>query len=189
MNSKILRPLLMGFAGSATLLVFMIAGAAQTPKFTSLYTNLKTQCRGTIGEKQAEETGQDVPLKCKGYGGYEINIGYSATSSHISINRVGKPDEEAVTSAMQPLDYDLKRKVEWRFANGNPFAVIYRIDSSKGDPSDPTSMWSKENKTGEQLVIKGLKGFEHIDFEVDAKTANANVKARELADGAYAKKQ
>ena len=133
-------------------------------------------------------SGEDMPLKCKGYGGYEINIGYSATSSQFSINRAGKPDEDVVTSTMQPIDYDLKRKVEWRFANGKPFAVIYRIDLTKSDSSDPTGMWSKENKTGEHLVIKGLKGFEHIDFEVDAKTADANVKARQMADAGYAKK-
>jgi len=188
MSSKILRLIFMGFAGSAMLLVFAIVGAAQAPRFSSLYTNLKTDCRGTMTVKQAEESGEDMPLKCKGYGGYEINIGYSATSSQFSIIRAGQPDEDVVTSTMQPIDYDLKRKVEWRFANGKPFAVIYRIDLTKSDSSDPTGMWSKENKTGEHLVIKGLKGFEHIDFEVDAKTADANVKAREMADAAYAKK-
>ena len=188
MNSKIIRLLAMAFTSSAVLLIFTITGAAQAPKFTSLYTDLKTDCRGTMTVKEAEASGEDVPLKCKGYGGYEINIGYSASSSQFSINRAGKPDGDVVTSTMQPLDYDLKRKVEWRFANGKPFAVIYRIDLTKSDSSDPTGMWSKENKTGEHLVIKGLKGFEHIDFEVDAKAADANVKAREMADAAYAKK-
>lgn len=149
---------------------------------------MKTDCHDAIKLKKGEESGSDMPLRCKGYGGYEINIGYSASSSQFSINRVGKPDEDVVTSTMQPIDYDLKRKVEWRFANGKPFAVIYRIDLTKGDSSDAIGMWSKENKTGEHLVIKGLKGFEHINFEVDAKTADANVKAREMADAAYAKK-
>ena len=188
MNSKMMRLLSIALASPAVLLIVTIAGTAQAPKFTSLYTNLKTDCRGALTVKKAEESGQDMPLKCKGYGGYEINIGYSATSSQFRINRVGKPDEDAVTSTMQPIDYDLKRKVEWRFANGKPFAVIYRIDLTKSDSSDPMGMWSKENKTGEHLVIKGLKGFEHIDFEVEAKTADANVKAREMADAAYAKK-
>jgi len=188
MNSKNIRLLPVVLASSAVLLIFTITGAAQAPKFSSLYTNLKTDCRGTMTVKEAEASGEDVPLKCKGYGGYEINIGYSAASSQFSIHRIGKSDEDVVTSTMQPIDYDLKRKVEWRFANGKPFAVIYRIDLTKSDSSDPTGMWSKENKTGEHLVIKGLKGFEHIDFEVDAKTADANVKAREMADAAYAKK-
>src|SRR5438067_70159 len=124
MNSRIFRLMFLGFAGSAMLLISTIAGVAQTPRFTSLYTNLKTDCRGTMTVKAAEESGQDMPLKCRGYGSYEINIGYSATSSQFRINRVGKPDEDVVTSTMQPIDYDLKRKVEWRFANGKPFAVI-----------------------------------------------------------------
>jgi len=43
-------------------------------------------------------------------------------------------------------------------------------------------------KIGEELIVQGLKGFEDIDFKVDAKTPNANVKARELADDAYLEK-
>jgi hypothetical protein len=159
----------------------------QTPTFSSLYTDLKRDCRAAIKLKKGEDFDGDMPLRCKGYGGYEINIGYSAMSSQFSINRIGNRDEDVVVSTMQPLDYDLKRKVEWRFRNGKPFAVIYRIDLTKGNSSD-SLMWAKENKTGESLVIKGLKGFEQIDFEVNAMSANANVKAREMADAAYFKK-
>src|SRR5580765_1063489 len=164
------------------------AGVAQARRFSSLYTDLKRDCRSAVKLKKGEEYGSDEPLRCKGPGGYEIKIGYSASSSQFSINRIGNRDEDVVVSTMQPIEYDLKRKVEWRLANGKPFAVIYRIDLTKGDSSDPIGMWSKENKTGESLVVKGLKGFEHIDFEVDAKTPNANQKAREMADAAYAKK-
>ena len=48
-------------------------------------------------------------------------------------------------------------------------------------------MWRPENKAGESLLVKGLKGYERIDFEVAASTPGANGKARELADGAYMK--
>lgn len=37
----------------------------------------------------------------------------------------------------------------------------------------------------ETLVIKGLKGYRQIDFEIDAKTPAANERARELADNAF----
>jgi hypothetical protein len=87
---------------------------------------------------------------------------------------------------MQPLDYDQKRRIEWRLANGKPFAVIYRIVKSKTE--QPEEMWRPENRGGELLVIKGLKGYEHIDLELDAATPDANVKAREMADSAYARK-
>ena len=176
-----------GFALASALVVLAQTSLfAQTPRFSSLYTNLKTECRPAIKLKRGEESPDDMPLRCKGYGGYEINVGYSATSSQFTINRVGSRDEDVVVSTMQPINYDLKRKVEWRFANGKPFAVIYRIDLTKGDGGAP-DMWSPENKTGEALVVKGLKGFERIDFQVDAKTPDANVKARQMADKAYQK--
>ena len=62
-------------------------------------------------------------------------------------------------------------------------AVILRVDKSKSE--QPEEMWRPENKNGESLLIKGLKGYEQIDFEVDAKTANANVQAREMVDKNY----
>jgi hypothetical protein len=177
-----------GFAAAAALTVLAQASLfGQTPRFSSLYTNLKTDCRPAVKVKRGEDNGEDMPLRCKGYGGYEINVGYSATSSQFTINRVGNRDEDVTVSTMQPINYDLKRKVEWRFVNGKPFAVIYRIDLTKGDSGAP-DMWSAENKTGEALVIKGLKGFEQIDFQIDAKTAGANLKARQMADEGYRKK-
>lgn len=159
---------------------------AQAPRFSSLYTNLKTDCQPAIKLKRGEEYQGDMPLRCKGYGGYEIRVGYSAMSSQFSINRIGHESEDVVVSTMQPLNYDLKRKVEWRLANGKPFAVIYRIDLTKGTSAE-ADMWSAENKTGESLVVKGLKGFEVIEFEIDAKNPQANLKAREMADSGYAK--
>ncbi len=177
----------MAFACSALLLMFTIAGAAQAPRFTSLYTNLKTDCRAAIKLKKGEGlNGEDVPLKCKGYDGYEVRIDYSAASSNLRVQPLGDKSDEAISLGMQSINYDQTHKIEWRFANGKPFAVIYRIDKSKSD--QPEEMWRPENKTGESLMVMGLKGFEHINFEVDAKTANANVKARETADAAYAKK-
>src|ERR1044072_8700547 len=159
---------------------------AQDVRVSSLYTNLKTQFRPALKLKKGEEVEADMPLRCRGYGGYEIRVGYSAMSSQFSINLIGK-DDDVVVSTMQPINYDLHRKVEWRFARGKPFAVIYRIDLTKGTTAD-ANMWSPENKTGEALVIKGLKGYEQIDFEIDARQPGANLKAREMADQAYARK-
>jgi hypothetical protein len=39
--------------------------------------------------------------------------------------------------------------------------------------------------TRETLKVKGLRYFEQIDGEVDAKEPNANAKARAMADAAY----
>jgi hypothetical protein len=147
---------------------------------------LKTECKAAIKLKRGENPeGQDMPLKCKGYGGYEVRIDYSAASSSLRVQPLGKSDQ-SITLGMQPLDYDQKRKIEWRLANGKPFAVIYRVVKSKTE--QPEEMWRPENSAGEFLVIKGLRGYEQIDLELDAATPNANIKAREMADGAYAQK-
>ena len=37
------------------------------------------------------------------------------------------------------------------------------------------------------MRIRGLKGYEYIAGEVDAKTQDANLKAREIADNAFLK--
>ncbi len=159
------------------------SGVARAPKFSSAYTDLKTQCKA-IAESDME--GEDTPLRCEGFGGYEVRIDFSAASSHLRLRTKGGAAEESVELAQQPLDYDSKRKIEWRLADGKPFAVIFRVDKPK-DGLDPSEMWRPENKAGESLLVKGLKGYERVDFEVAANAAGANEKARELADGAYTK--
>lgn len=85
--------------------------------------------------------------------------------------------------ATQGFDFNQNKiKVEWRTANGKPFAVILRV-SKYGDTDDENPYIGK--KIGEELIVMGLKGFENIDFKVDSKTPNANVKAREMADSNY----
>jgi hypothetical protein len=163
-----------------------VPGLVQTKGFSSVYTNLKTECRAAFKQKRSEENGQDMPLRCKGFGGYEIRIDYSAASSSLRVQTLGDKNGESIQLGMQPLAYDQTRKIEWRLANGKPFAVIYRVAKSKSD--QPEEMWAPENKTGEALMVKGLKGHEDISFELDAKTPSANIKAREMADNAFAGK-
>ena len=159
------------------------ASKASAPKFSSAYTILNRECKAAL--KSVGE-GQDMPLSCKGYGGYEIRIDYSAMSAHL---RVQPASGEAIVTLMpQPLGaYDRKR-VEWRLANGKPFAIIVRVNRYKDESGNiDTDTYSQQNKTGESLLVKGLKGYENIDGAVDAKTPDANMKARDLADRAYLK--
>jgi hypothetical protein len=189
------RPKVSSFPWKVTILAMLctglgfsqvLPGVVQTNRFSSVYTNLKTECRPAFKQKRGEENGQDMPLRCKGFGGYEIRIDYSAASSSLRVQTLGDKTGEAINLGMQPLAYDQTRKIEWRLANGKPFAVIYRVDKSKSD--QPEEMWAPENKTGEALTVKGLKGHEDISFELDAKTPDANLKAREMADNAFAGK-
>jgi len=155
---------------------------AQDPtRFSSVYSAL-TKCGSGMTKKQereAEKTGTDLPTVCKGFGGYVVDISYSACASNIAVEKV----ETRIGLAMQTLNYTQKT-VEWRLANGKPFAVIMRVYEYGGN--DLCTVGGKV--TGESLIVKGLKGFEHIDADVKVKgTPNPNAKARELADKGYAK--
>lgn len=156
------------------------AAGAPAVKFTSVYTNLKTQCSadGKVGE------GQDEPMKCKGYGGYVIKVGYSAASSHMRIE-LSKNDSESVNLPAQPINYDgMGRKIEWRLANGVPFAVILRIDVPK-DGLEATEFWQPGNLKGQSMLVQGLGKYSEFSVEIDAKKPNANVEARQQADAKY----
>jgi hypothetical protein len=128
-------------------------------------------------EKEAEKQGSDIPTRCKGPGGYDIYIYYSACASFITAVK----GDESISLSMQAVNWKQKT-VEWRLANGKPFAVIMRDYEYSGD-----DLCTTDGKiTGESLIVKGLMGYEHIDGTVDVKTTpNPNVKAREIADMGY----
>lgn len=155
--------------------------AAQRPiRFSSAYTTL-TNCGSGMTkkeEREAEQQGSDIPTRCKGQGGYDVYIYYSACASIFTLTK----GEESIALATQAVSWKQKT-VEWRMANGKPFAVIMRVYDYSGD-----DLCTGNGKTtGSSLIVKGLKGYE-IDETVDTKsTPNPNVKARELADAAYAK--
>ena len=155
---------------------------AQGPtRFSSVYSAL-TKCGSGMTKKEerdAERHGSDIPSRCRGFGGYVVDISYSACASNITVEK----GETRIGLAMQTINYTQKT-VEWRLANGKPFAVIMRVYEYGGN-----DLCTTDGKiVSESLIVKGLKGFEHIDEEVKIKgTPNPNAKARELADRGYAK--
>lgn len=155
--------------------------AQAATKFSSEYTYLKKCGSGMTKkeEKEAEKYGSDIPTRCKGYDGYDIYIYYSACASHITATK----GDKSIGLAMQTVNWQQKT-VEWRMANGKPFAIIMRVFGYSGD-----DLCTTDGKvTGESLIVKGLTGFEDIDETIDVKTTpEPNVKARELADMDYAK--
>ena len=150
------------------------------PAFSSSYTSL-TNCGSGMTkkeEREAEKHGSDIPSKCKGLAGYAVDISYSACSSNFTLTR----GDETISLGMQAIDWPQKT-VEWRLADGKPFAVIMRVYEYAGNELCSTAGKIKS----ESLMVQGLKGYEQIEGSVDARTPNANVKARELADKAFAK--
>ncbi len=146
------------------------------PKFSSAYSNLDKDCKTIKGGE-----GTDDASDCRGAGGYRIHVGAAAAALFITAQTPDKKDY--IPLATQNFDFDeRKTKIEWRMADKKPFAVIMRV-AVYAEPNEVGEYFGK--KTGEKLIVKGLKGFENIDFVVDAKTPNANAKARELADNGY----
>ncbi len=164
-----------------------LTSTSQTkPLFSSRYTSLTGRGCGSgmtkQQEREAENHGSDIPTRCKGVGGYDIEISYSACTSEIQAEK----GLQRVQLATQAVSWKQKT-VEWRMAQSGgktvPFAVIMRIYEHAGDDYCATN----GKVTGEFLLVKGLKGFEHIDEKIDVrKTANPNLKARQFADQKYA---
>ena len=154
----------------------------RAPKFTSAYTNLGSQCRqiGVAGQ------GDDPSQRCTGVGGYVIVVDFSAASSHLRIEPNRNPTESnTVKLGEQPIDFDKGgKKVEWRLADGKPFAVIIRMENHK-DVDDPTAYWQPQNRLGQTLLVQGLGGYSGLNSQVDASKPTANADARKLADDAY----
>ena len=145
--------------------------------FTSGYTNLNKSCKVFRGGD-----GQDDAALCTGLGGYKIRIYSSAAATHMVAEKP-KTDISIPVATVAISFNENKTSVEWRMANGKPFAIIIRLPKY-GDPTDADPYIGK--KIGEALVVIGLDGFtETVSGSIDAKTPNANVKARELADNAY----
>lgn len=150
-------------------------------KFSSRYTNLDKDCKTLKGGSE----GTDDASNCRGVGGYRIYVGAAAAAQTISIQ---SPKNDNVGSIpMQNFDWNqTKIKVEWRLADGKPFALIMRVFKYDGEGTESYDYFGK--KIGEELIVVGLEGFENIDFTIDAKTPDANLKARELADNGFRQK-
>ena len=158
-----------------------------TPRFSSRYTRLTGRGCGSgmtkKEEREAEKHGSDIPTRCKGPGGYDIFITYSACNSYIGAEK----GSDSIPLASQSVAWK-QQTVEWRMAQAStnaktvPFAVIMREYEYAGDDHCATG----GKVTAEFLIVKGLDGFEHIDEKIDLrKTRNPNLKARQIADKKY----
>lgn len=169
------------FILSALFVVFgVISANAQVAKMSSVYTNLKVDCK-----PETKVVADEVPFICKAVGGFRVRI-LPAGAWAESIEIVDAQKETVASLGTHGYGYSTapKRMVEWRMANGKPFAVIFRVNSYNSEKAseDGDSPYLDKYKIGEKLMIVGLTGYSQIEFEVDAKEKNANVKAQKLAD-------
>jgi hypothetical protein len=162
------------------------ASWAGPTRFTSTYTDLRIDCR-PLDNTKGEAAGQDAQLECKGFGGYKISVSYSAVATALAIeSKVGgfyRP-LEAHKSCMQKYG----DKIEWRLANGQPFAVIVRVACLRTDAVS-SQPGGDGTKIAEYLIIRGLKNYGCIDIDMEiSKLRSPNTKARSTADQLYFKR-
>lgn len=153
----------------------MIVAAQQSVKFTSVYSRLDGKgCRTLRGGR-----GTDDAQQCKGVGGYDVEVYYSAATMQIAAIR--NRDGQGAGIATLNLDFDYsKTRLEWRLADGKPFAVIMRVPRY-GKPKEGEYFG---DVLGQEIIVAGLVGY-NIDEKIDAKQTAANAKAREAADKAF----
>lgn len=163
------------------ILAYCAIAHAGTPAFTSTYTDSKSCKMFDTCDEDPDHCG-DGYQECPGPGKYFLLETYSAVSTWRSVKLRGVDgwDVQLVpskTGAMQ----NYGAKTEWRLAGGVPFAVIQRTkecDSEDGKRCD------------EYLVVRGLRGYESISADIDArKTPDANTAARNAADKGYGVKK
>ena len=132
------------------------AGKPKKPKLklTSVFTPLPPSKACT-----AAEDGQN----CPGRDDYKVLVGKAPAGVYLRVHK----GELAVDL---PDGTKLGPQLEWRLADGVPFAVIARVED--GD--------------GKRYVVRGLDGYLAIGGQVDAKDKRAGKKAQELADAGYA---
>lgn len=103
---------------------FITCAGAQTLKMASVYTNLKNDC-------QAEENvaADEIPLIRKDVGGYRAR-GMPTGVWAETLEIVSLQGRSVISLGTHGYGYTTNgnRLLEWRLANGKPFAVIFRVD-------------------------------------------------------------
>jgi len=154
---------------------FLVSLPLLAVNFDSQYSDIKdTKCKT---EKVDEESGSDPGMDCPSFGDYKVSKYFSAIATHIRLT-----DKAGKTQVLEEGFIRHGDKLEWRRADGVPFAVIVRAidyDLTDGNPT---------KKTGERLLLFGIGKKSGLKAEVDARKPKANESIRKLADEAYLKK-
>lgn len=155
----------------------------KTTVFSSVYLDTDTgkSCR----------TLEQELIGCQPVGGYRLFVGFHNVIEALWIENARGEEVARIPSDKHPQISRNIGKIEWRLANGKPFAVIARfVFYTMEDVEAGRDLSGDRSKFPQLLIVKGLTGFEDIDFDVDVKTTpNSNRRARELADAAYAKRK
>ena len=150
----------------AGVLACLLAGAAHAESLLdSAYTDLAHDCRPAYAESELEE-GQDNALRCTGPAGDRLFVFHSAEDIWLSVENAAG---DALLKAPLRIFDDAHGKIEWRMADGVPFAIIVRLRRDGARP--------------ETLEVRGLGTDGALSDSVPVtRGSDANAAARRLAD-------
>jgi hypothetical protein len=156
-----------GLAASPVLPLLPVGAAAE--EIASVYTPLKLDACKNVTPPGEEEVGG--VFRCEGYGGRDVRVAEGDLRMFVSYG----PDAERQTAATQtlPAFNSTGETLEWRLADGVPFATILRFH------------WDSDGAKGSTLVVTKLGETDacHVAHVMATDNPNANVLAREIADG------
>lgn len=160
------------------------ARAVSKIKFSSVFTKLDFKSCKLMWKRESDT--DEIPLICKGYKGYKVYVPEHGVLPPISIGREISTDMDSWDASTLPWftanQAGNGQVIEWRLADGEPFACIVRAEYDK------QIFFPDEKGRENSLVIKNLNGFAPINLSVDAlKNKHANREARRLADAAFRK--
>lgn len=153
---------------AATLAVPLLSVGAAAEEISSAYTKLdKGACKDVT---PLDAGGFGGISKCTGYDGIEVRVAEGDLRMFVSYG----PDAAKQTAAEQTLPQfnTIGDTLEWRLADGKPFATILRF------------RWDSDNGEGSTLVVTKLGTTDacHVGYVTATGNPNANVLAREVAD-------
>lgn len=163
-----------------------IADASALQNFSSAFSDTEGKNCQMEFKATKETHGSDTPQTCRGVEGYRLRKSFSAVATYIEVQAAGGFSQELTKDGESLIAYG--KKIEWRLVDGKPFACIIRVFCYTGESDESGNYFADRFKKGEYLLVRGLRGFEHIKYEVDVRsTKNANEAARDLADKNYKK--
>ena len=162
---------------AATALLFVLISPASAQTFSSSYTSsAEKDCR-TIGKPRDVSTKQ----VCPGKSGLVVLISEDDLRQTVSVgpNHVAAAKEPAAETWFAPFN-STANTVEWRAADGRPFAIIQRwLIADNNDPDKTGNPTSKPMLAVTRLPPGPVCHVAYIDGQANR---NANELARQAAD-------
>lgn len=166
----------------ALLALCVTDAALAAPKFDSSYTHLGKDC---VEMPQPEEyAGQDPAFDCKGPDGLHARLYFSAADALLVVLRpVTHSTDEVLDSLIDGVNgIDTQKGVlEWRLADGRPYAIIMRSRPVEFDDAGVPKAGGVET-----LEVRSIQPHPSFTHSIHVRsTPEANKRARELADGSW----